>query len=126
MASSDPVITELATRFRAARRLAEVSVKDAAEQLGISPSTLERIEKGKKQLPAPYIAWAISEWKSPPWLLGTWLLSNPEQGPTDRGLPGRRMADLPGRRLADLAWTERDQGPGTVPEGPGAPESSGQ
>jgi transcriptional regulator with XRE-family HTH domain len=119
MASPDPVLSELATRFRAARRLAEVSLKDAADQLGISASTLERIEKGKKRLPAPYIAWAISEWKSPAWLLGEWLLSNPESGPTDRGLPGRRLADLARRQ-----W---DQGPeGRLAEEPGSQESRGQ
>jgi transcriptional regulator with XRE-family HTH domain len=126
MASPDPVTSELATRFRAARRLAEVSIKDAADQLGISASTLERIEKGKKRLPAPYIAWAISEWETPPWLLGAWLLTKAENGPTDGGLPGRRLANRPGRRLADLARTQQDQESDETPEEPGSAQVSGR
>ena len=64
--AADP---ELAQRFRAARFLAGISVKTAAEQLGVSASTLERMERGRRAIPAPFVIWAVEEWRPPAWVL---------------------------------------------------------
>jgi len=56
---------DLAARFRAARLLAELSVREAAEQLEISAATLERYERGEKTIPAPYLDWARNHWIPP-------------------------------------------------------------
>ena len=50
-------------RFRASRLLAEKSLTDAARELGVSPSTVERAERGDKPIPPPWVEWAINHWR---------------------------------------------------------------
>jgi DNA-binding XRE family transcriptional regulator len=93
MAGHDSSTLEMAGRFRAARRLAEVGAQEAADQLGISRATLNRIEKGTSPLKQIYIAWAISEWKAPPWLLPR------EEDEDPRERTGRELAEHARRAL---------------------------
>lgn len=102
-------IGDLPTRFRAARRLAEVSAIDAADQLGISRATLHRIEKGESPLKPLYIKWAITEWNAP-----TWLLPVDEGDLVDQASPARQLADLARHEL------DRDARENPPAEGSGA------
>jgi hypothetical protein len=63
-ACDDPLV-DVAARFRAARLLADVSLVDAAAQLGVSVSTLRRAEQGGRPIPPPWIAWAKARWIPP-------------------------------------------------------------
>jgi transcriptional regulator with XRE-family HTH domain len=108
MATPAPLNLELATRFRAARRLAEVSAIEAAAQLGISRATLHRIEKGESPLKAPYVRWAISEWKAPSWLLPGDAVVQGDLADVDRAFADSTQHDLdqderehPGEQDAD-------------------------
>jgi DNA-binding XRE family transcriptional regulator len=55
----------LQERFRAARRLADISMAQAAQELGVSRSTLMRAERGERPIPGPWIAWAQRHWQPP-------------------------------------------------------------
>jgi hypothetical protein len=52
-------------RFRASRLLANLSLKDAAEQLGTSVSTLARAERGERPIPEPWLLWSRTYWRPP-------------------------------------------------------------
>lgn len=89
MVAKTPYLSDLTRRFRAARAFAGIELKDAAKELGTSTDTLRRIEQGAKAVPPPYIAWAIAQWRTPPW-----LLPGVEVDQGDRGDPVRGLEDL--------------------------------
>lgn len=53
---------DLARRFRAARKAADVPLARAAVELGVSVSTLTRMERAEKPIPRPYLLWARIIW----------------------------------------------------------------
>lgn len=111
MAPSTPYLSDLTRRFRAARAYAGIRLKDAAEELGTSERTLQRIEKGVNPVPPTYIAWAISRWQIPSWLL-----------PGDASSPA--APDDAARQLADFSQRELDRDEREHPEEPGVGEGS--
>jgi ribosome-binding protein aMBF1 (putative translation factor) len=56
---------DVAARLQAARRLAGLSLEEAARQLDVSVSTLRRAEAGERRVPKPWIAYAKAHWIPP-------------------------------------------------------------
>ncbi len=111
MAATTTYPDDLTRRFRAARAYADIGLKEAADELGTSERTLQRIEKGEKAVPPPFVAYAITNWKVPSWLL-----------PGDANSQGDQ-ADA-ARRLADFSQRELDRDEREHPGEPDADEGT--